>query len=109
MNNDPRLLEWLRTAEHALGVPASQRAAALEALAQRRAELQRSLEEAPVARCSVELAQKLRAAEAALAQSVEELDRQARNQMGELRAHRHAAQGYRPSEEDIPLFVSRSA
>ena len=80
---------------------------ALSAAAQRRAELQRDLEDSPC-ECPRDLALELEAVEAQFLALAIGLLGQVRDGLVELHRVRSATRGYRPSVGSLPAFVSRS-
>ena len=107
--DDPRLIEWLELAERALAAPVEERGEVLSKVAERRAELQGSLEQTPPAEpAAADLARRLREAEEALGQLAQTLRDDLQTRVAELRQVRNATQGYRPARSNIPAFVSKS-
>ncbi len=107
--DDPRLIEWLELAERALAAPVEERGEVLRQVAERRAELQGSLEQTPPAEpAAADLARRLSEAEEALGQLAQTLSDDLKARVAELRQVRKAAQGYRPARSNIPAFVSKS-
>ena len=107
--DDPRLIEWLELAERALAAPAEERGEVLSKVAERRAELQGSLEQTPPAEpAAADLARRLSEAEEALGQLAQTLRDDLQTRVAELRQVRNAAQGYRPARSNTPAFISKS-
>lgn len=106
---DARLRRWLDLTDQAIGAPLDQLAAVLGELASERDELIRSLREDPPAESpDAELTWSLVETERALVTSTETLQTQLRKRVADLRRVRSAASGYRPTDEDIPTFVSKT-
>jgi hypothetical protein len=109
VSEDPRLLEWIDLTKRVFLSGEDERGESLRQLAERRAELQLSLELDPPGRPpGPELTRTLLEAEKALNRITEALKADLRRQIVELRQLQGAARGYRPTEENIPAFVSKS-
>lgn len=109
-HDDPRLLEWLQLVLGVLESPAEELFARLENAHARRAELARSLEQAPAdPEPSSELAAALREHEAALTKLADQVLVEVRARIEELRSVRSGTQGYRQSRVNVPAFLSRKA
>ena len=109
MNDDPRLLKWLALTERALRAPEEQRAETLREIAEEREDLKRSLDrDPPSAPPSQELACRLLESEKTLVGMTAAFRAEIRTRIGELRKVRSATRGYRPTEENIPAFLSKS-
>ena len=106
---DARLRGWLDLTEQAVGAPLDQLPAILGELARERDELMRSLQESPPEESAdARLTRRLVETERALVTSTETLQTQLRKRVADLRRVRSAASGYRPTDEDIPAFVSKT-
>jgi hypothetical protein len=108
MNDDPRLLAWLAAAERALAAAPEQLAEAAATLVAEREPLMRSLEAAPPAAPSPELAARLARADRALDERLGALHAKLRSDLDDVRRARGALAGYRPARANLPAFVSRS-
>ncbi|MFQ5513540.1 MAG: hypothetical protein ACE5FG_03820 [Myxococcota bacterium] len=109
MSEDVRLIEWADAAERALATPEAQRLAELDRLARRRLELLRSLQEDPPREpAGRALIARLIAAERKLETLTEQLRTELRSRFGALRKVQKAQDGYRPADDEIPAFVSRT-
>ena len=109
MNDDPRVLKWLELTEKALRAPEDQRVDTLGEIAEEREELKRSLErDALRSPPSQEITRKLLDSEKALVQMTGTFRTEIQTRITELRKVRSAARGYRPTEENIPAFLSKS-
>ena len=108
MKDDARLLRWLGLTEHALTASGDTRIDALTRLTEQRAELMVSLQATPPSGGSRELATGLEAAERQLESLGADLLRDARKRALELRQAQCAASGYRPPDDRIAAFVSKS-
>ena len=107
--DDPRLIQWLDLAERALAAPAEERGEVLREIAERRAELQGSIEQTPPTDPpAADLARRLSETEEALGQLAQTLRDDLQTRVAELRQVRNAAQGYRPARSDTPAFISKS-